>query len=111
MDKLLELVFKDADDAHIQHLASESYAEHVALGEFYESVRGSVDAIVEAGVGLDMPAPSSPKRPILKQLEDGYVELVDMRDEICQGATTLENLFDNLTANYASAIYKLKRFK
>ena len=111
MDKLIALVFKDADDAHRQHLLSENYAEHMALGDFYDAARQNLDAIVEASIGLDIPLPEKPADPILAQLEQGYVDLVEMRDEVCQGATTIENLFDNLTATYTSAIYKLKRFK
>ena len=104
MDKLLDVVFDNADAAHLQHLISKSYAEHMALAEFY-------DAIVEAAIGLDIPGPSKATSPILAQLEQGYVDLVEMRDEICQGATVLENLFDNLTAAYTTALYKLKSFK
>ena len=111
MDKMIDLVFSHADRAHIQHLASESYAEHMALGEFYDAARTAVDAIVEASIGLDMPPPAKVRPPILQQLEEGYVDLVEMRDEVCAGASVLENLFDNLTAAYATAIYKLKRFK
>lgn len=110
MDKLIDLVFDNADGAHLQHLVSKSYAEHEALAEFYDAARAATDAIVEAAIGLDLPGPSE-GAPILAQLEKGYVDLVEMRDEICQGATVLENLFDNLTATYTKAIYKLKRFK
>ena len=111
MDKMIDLVFSHADQAHIQHLASESYAEHMALAEFYDAARAATDAIVEAAIGLDIPGPSKATSPILAQLEQGYVDLVEMRDEICQGATVLENLFDNLTAAYTTALYKLKSFK
>ena len=83
----------------------------MALGEFYDTARKAVDAIVEASIGLDMPPPAKVHPPILQQLEEGYVDLVEMRDEVCAGASVLENLFDNLTAAYATAIYKLKRFK
>lgn len=111
MDKMIDTVFKHADQAHIQHLVSESYAEHMALGDFYSGVRDALDAFVEASIGLDVPVPEKVRPPILQQLEDGYVALVEMRDEVCQGATALENLFDNITGTYATAIYKLKRFK
>ena len=111
MDKLLDVVFDNADAAHLQHLISKSYAEHVALAEFYDAARAATDAIVEAAIGLDIPGPSKATSPILAQLEQGYVDLVEMRDEICQGATVLENLFDNLTAAYTTTLYKLKSFK
>lgn len=111
MEKLVDLVFADADDAHRQHLATESFSEHAALGEFYAGVRDAADAFVEAGTGLDLPAISSPDTPILNKLEDSYVALKDMRDDACQGDTTLENLFDGITGCYATALFKLKRLK
>lgn len=111
MEQLLDLIFADADDAHRQHLATESFSEHDALGEFYGSVREAVDSFVEAATGLDVPAIMSPETPILNKLEDSYVSLKDMKDAVCQQDTTLENLFDGITHCYARALFKLKRLK
>lgn len=109
IDALVKQVFKDADDAHREHLLTRSYAQHVALGDFYEGARGALDSIAEAYIALGMDLPSDPKGSPLKQLEDSYVELEGMKEEICKGIATLENLYDELTAVYLSAIYKLKR--
>ena len=111
MEQLIDVVFADADEAHRQHLATESFAEHEALGEFYDEVRGAVDAFVESAIGLDIPAPASPDTPVLNKLEESYIALKDMRDGLCQQDTTLENLFDNITACYTKALFKLKRLK
>ena len=111
MDQLIDLIFDDADAAHRQHLATESFSEHEALGEFYADVRSSIDAFVEVGTGLDLPPAASPETPILNTLEDSYVSLKEMRDTVCQGDSTLENLFDNITGCYAKTLFKLKRLR
>ena len=111
MEQLLDLVFGYADDAHKQHLASESFAEHMALGDFYDGVREAVDAFVEAGTGLDLPPIPASETPIIDKLENSYVALKDMRDGVCHQDTTLENLFDAITGCYATALYKLKRLR
>lgn len=109
MDDLLGLVFNDADEAHRQHLVTEKLSDHEALGEFYVAIREHLDTFVEAAIGLDVELPSEPEKPILDTLEESYVELRGMRADLCQGDTTLENLFDNLTAQYARTLFKLKR--
>jgi len=111
MDNLIETVFADADNAHRQHLTSLSYSEHMTLATFYSDVRDAVDSIVEAAIGLDVPPPTGSASPILELLEASYVELKETKGSVCQGDSTLENLFDNLTAVYASTLYRLKRLK
>lgn len=109
IEELMETVFADADSAHRQHLISESYAEHVALGEFYAGAREKLDAIIESAIALDLPMPTALDTPILETLEAGYVELVEKRDDVTQGASVLGSLYDELLHVYASAIFKLKR--
>jgi len=111
MDEIIDQVFGDADSAHRQHLLSESYAEHQALGEFYPAARAAVDAFVEAAIALDLPLPADRDADILGALEASYVSLTDARERTCQGDATLENLFDEVGAVYLKAIFKLKRLK
>ena len=107
---VIDIVFADADAAHRAHLATQSYAQHVALGDFYEEAREKVDKLVENMIALDLPAPEPDEANMLTHLESRYVELAGGRDELCQGATVLENIFDELLQVYTRAIYKLKRF-
>jgi len=109
VNELLDVVFANADAAHRQHLASESFAEHEALGEFYADARVAADAFTEAAIGLDVPPPDGDD-PIAV-IEGGLIELADMRERVCQDNPTLLNLFDELTAVYARALFKLKRLK
>ena len=108
--ELLTDMFAMADMAHTAHLATRSYAQHMALGEFYEGVREQTDAIVESMIGLGHTAPTVTGGPILKQIADKYEYLANNREACCQGLTELENLYDELLAVYVRAIYKLKRF-
>lgn len=108
---ITDLVFKDADAAHKAHLYSQSYAEHMALGEFYEGARDAIDELTEAMIGLGDPVPPSPMANPAKALEECYVELMRMRNKTCNGDPTLENLYDGLTSVYVKAIYKLSRLK
>jgi len=107
VNEITDLVFGDADAAHRQHLATQSYAEHMALGSFYEDVREGMDALAEALIALGQ-LPKAPGAPILNQLRDSFTRLQDMRS-VCDGVWAAENLFDNVTATYLSAIYKLER--
>lgn len=111
IERLLTQVLADADSAHRQHLISESYSEHVALFEFYASARDKVDGFVESAIGLDLPLPEAPETPTLEMLETAYVDLVERRDETCQGSTVLQNLYDELLHVYTNTIYTLKRLK
>ena len=111
IERLLTQVFADADSAHRAHLISESYAEHIALGDFYDAAREKVDAIIESAIGLDVPPPSPPDTPILELLETAYVDLAERREETCQDASVLQTLYDELLHVYTTAIFKLKRMK
>lgn len=110
MGELLDVVFANADTAHRQHLASESFAEHEALGEFYTDVRDAADAFTEAAIGMDVPAPDG-SDDIVAELEGGLIDLTDMRERVCHESSILLNKFDELTGVYARALFKLKRLK
>jgi Family of unknown function (DUF5856) len=111
MDEIIDLVFDDADQAHREHLLSESYAEHEALAEFYDGARGALDAFVEAAIALDLPLPEDREPSMLQRLEGSYVTLAEGREATCGGDATLQNLHDELAAVYLKAIYRLKRLR
>lgn len=51
MKRLLEELLFSVSQAHVYHLQTKSYAEHKALGEYYESVRDIIDELAEAYQG------------------------------------------------------------
>jgi DNA-binding ferritin-like protein len=108
LNSVIDLVLADADAAHRQHLTTTSFAEHVALGEFYTQVRKDMDAFAEALIAMGQkPGAGS---SALDQLKASFAQLNDLRS-VCDGVAAAENLFDNIGATYLSAIYKLERLK
>lgn len=109
MDELIAHLLETADVAHKQHLASTSYSEHMALGEFYASLRDNTDALAEALIGMGN-APTAPEEDISGYLKERYQDLLGMR-ALCDGDAAVENLFDGMLARFLSVIYKLDRLK
>ena len=51
MKQVIMALFHSATNAHILHLQTKSYAEHVALGAYYEGIVAPVDTLVETMQG------------------------------------------------------------
>lgn len=98
--------------AHLYHLKSTSYAQHMALGGLYEALPGLVDGLVEAyqgKYGLVTDYPSSMVECGADPLTfvaniKGYVETA--RETLPQDSE-LQNIVDEIAATVASALYKL----
>lgn len=102
--------------AHLAHLQSRSYAEHVALGGFYDSLVDLVDSYAEAYQGLfglikDYPATPVPAGAPLEFLVDFADWLRPHRAALGQGEAALENILDEAVALTAQTIYKLRFLK
>ena len=102
--------------AHLAHLHSRSYAEHVALGDFYDSLVDLVDSYAEAYQGLfglieDYPATPAPTDAPLNFLVDFADWLNTHRDKLGTGQTALESILDEAVALTAQTIYKLRFLK
>lgn len=99
--------------AHLAHLQSRSYAEHVALGGFYDSLVDLIDGYAEAYQGLfglikDYPATPAPTDAPLAVLVDFVDWVRSMRGALSQGEPALENVLDDITTLTAQTIYKLR---
>lgn len=116
IDELAAKVFADRDMAHMQHLRTDSYAEHVALGEFYEAVIPLVDDVIEMyqGVFSSFPAfqvQTKKVTDIKENLGDTLDWMQAMRDDISNGDSSIGNAIDTLAGCYQKTIYKLTRLK
>jgi hypothetical protein len=111
---LVARVFNTRNVAHLTHLKTKSYAQHMALNSFYEDVVGDADAVVEAYQGafglIDIPYLPAIKVPsnMVKHLEDEVAWIGTNRSAIAKDLPAIENLIDTLTETYLSTIYKLK---
>ncbi len=105
-------------NAHILHLQSTSYAEHQALGEFYDELGDLVDAFVEAYQGkknIIQKYPTDYKLPP----ESSVVYLNSLKDEVASLRHSagfpqdeeLQNEIDNIANLINSTLYKLRFLK
>ena len=113
INELASRVFQARNISHRAHWASKSYAEHVALGAFYDDVIEAVDSIVEEYQGLYATRldPFIVKDVDVKDLSDYLTSeadwIEDHREEISQGSSSIGNLVDNLTSVYTKTVFLL----
>jgi hypothetical protein len=101
--------------AHLHHLASSSYAEHVALADFYDPLGDLIDAYAEIYQGLEgqirtYPNVSPPKTAPVGLLED-YLDMVRAEQAEDQDSEALMNVLAEIEALTARSLYKLKFLK
>ena len=102
-------MFAVRDAAHKAHWSAKgpgSYAQHVALGEFYEGLVGPVDNYIETYQGYY--GLIFPQKDILKQIQADAKWLGENCDAICKENAALENIFQEIEAHFAKTYYKLK---
>jgi hypothetical protein len=85
IEQLISRVFYARNLAHYEHFRTKSYAQHKALGKFYDAVIGALDPLVEAHQGVNgiigsIPAPEDIKSDILKTLK-GDAEWIEKNHE------------------------------
>lgn len=116
IDELISRTFAMRDAAHREHFRTESYAVHVALGEFYTALPGLVDTLVEAYQGqFDIVGDFDVTLPLgdfdmQAKMQDDIDWMQATRDDVCLEDTSLLALLDNIVALYQRTAYKLKRF-
>lgn len=101
--------------AHMLHLKSASYAAHIALGEYYESIDDLIDTWIECYQG---------KYGMILKYDDSFedhdnaLEYIGMvRDYVEQTRVDLpddnelQNIVDEMVALLDRTIYKLSRFR
>lgn len=115
MKRFISLLFLARDLSHREHLKTNSYAQHMALGSFYESITGKADAIAEVyqgkyGLIEDLQITGfKGESPILNTLQEHVKWVEENRDTFFSKTdSTLQNMVDDILALYLSTIYKLK---
>lgn len=111
IEKCIEVVFSGRNAAHIEHWKTQSYAKHVALGEFYEKAPEVLDRLVEARQGVFgvVGKVQGESKDAAAQLKDDMLALTKLRAEACGNITALENIMDELLGLYMTTIFKLER--
>jgi hypothetical protein len=116
INELIQRVFVTRNATHVAHWRTKSYAQHKALGSFYDEIIEALDGLIEAHMGAsgdivdDITIPATkPVKDILKHLSDEAEWIDENREEIAGGISALENIVDNITSIYLTTIYKLKQ--
>jgi hypothetical protein len=116
IEELVSHVFAMRNAAHLAHFSTKSYAEHKALGKFYDELIGKIDTIVEAYQGYygligEVRIMMMPKDRMadLVRTELGWIQ--QNRDKIAKKNTMIENLIDDLMQTYSTTHYKLVNLK
>lgn len=113
--EFVAMVFLGRDLAHRAHLKTRSYAEHMALGAFYEGIIPLIDAFAEAYQGrynelLDVPLMDNGfEGEIADILDQQLAWIEDNRKRICpREESALHNEIDAVVSLYQSTLYKLR---
>lgn len=116
--RLIALLFLSREYAHRAHLRTTSYAQHMALGDFYESIVGIADSLTEAyqgrhGIIDDIPmleeTDTGEPADVLARHLDSVEKL--RYSAIQKTDTALQNIVDEAVAEYLSTLYKLRNLK
>ncbi len=101
--------------AHLLHLSSASYAQHMALGEFYEGLGDLIDKYAEVCMGLEdrvktWPTVPNPIDTPIDLLSDFLASVKEeMRED--RGSQSLMNILAEIEELTARTLYKLRFLK
>ena len=118
--RLIALLFLSRETAHRAHLETTSYAQHVALGSFYDEIIENADSIAEAYQGRHG---LIGKIPMLTEPDLGKDDIADILEKhlgmveklrytaVEKSDTAIQNLIDTAVETYLSTLYKLRNLK
>lgn len=117
--KFVAILFLSRDIAHREHLRTKSYAQHVALGDFYDAIIELTDSLTEMYQGRNGVIDSIPqlndedsdKTPA--QLLKKYLDLLEKTRYTAVEKTdsALQNKIDEIVGQFLSTLYKLENLK
>lgn len=109
------LLFLARDIAHIFHLSSHSYAEHMALNEFYDEIVDVADDFCECYQGyyntlLAPPLINNDQKGNIIDILDGQMKWIEANREaiVPRTNTALHNIIDEGVSIYSKTLYKLR---
>lgn len=110
-------LFEVRQIAHTAHLQTKSYAEHKALGSFYDDILGLADQFIETyqgqyGIVSGYESINTSKEgDIVKYLENFVDDVKNNRKNLNEDDTHLQNILDEIIGLTFQTLYKLKFLK
>ena len=113
IEELVARVFATRNAVHTGHWKTKSYAEHMALGDFYDALVDKIDDVVEMYQGAFDKIGAVETEPVvgkdlIKHLQTEARWINDNRESISGDICALENQLDELAGLYLSTLYKLR---
>jgi hypothetical protein len=104
-----------ATNAHFFHWSTNSYAQHKALGNYYDEIVELTDDLVEAYMGCyeqlkTFPSVYHQPKDALKYLESLNKFVEEARKDLPQ-ETQIQNIIDEIAQLIDSTLYKLRFLK
>jgi len=116
IQEISQILFETEIQTHIIHLqaANKSYAEHKALGDFYESLGDLNDDLVEksfAKIGMVQYKNIEIKNNLqpLPYIKSNMVKIEELRNSVKEGY--IQQMVDNILETFAHTIYKLENLQ
>lgn len=116
--QIISILFLSRDLAHKEHLKTTSYAQHMALGSFYDDVIDMADKLAETYQGRNGIIKEIPTITLKggKNIADKLKMMMDMIEKarysyISKDDTPIQNIIDEIVGLYLSTLYKLNAFK
>lgn len=111
--ELIKNIFAERNHSHIKHWTTDSYAQHQALGEFYDEVVEILDKFVEAYIGTFGKSDDIPKGEddISQMIRDNLSWINENRDELSNGVPAIENILDELAGLHMTTLFKLENLR
>lgn len=112
--KLVSLLFNARTNAHIAHLQTKSYAQHIALNDLYEGILDIADKFAESAQGTQgilngYTLGTLWSGDVVSNIETLHNEISGMKKEFTEGH--LLQLIDDATELTATVLYKLKNLR
>lgn len=112
IEELIGRVFATRNAVHLAHWRTDSYAQHQALGAFYDDLVDKIDRIVEMHQGAfdlidKVPTMQASPNNILNHLNTEAEWIETNSEELSGGIKAIENALQELSGSYYTTIYKL----
>jgi hypothetical protein len=115
--EFISLILESATQAHIFHLQSDSYAQHMALCAYYTAMPATVDALAELlqgryGIlrGYTAPAPYLEDNNVVEYFKN-LLETVDAQRANLPQDSNIQNSVETILDLIQSTLYKLTFLK
>ena len=113
MEEIIGLLFHARNVAHKEHLKTKSFAQHMALGTFYDEVIELADKLAEAyqgdeGIMADIPLFATTPNETIDNFLVKQVNMIEKLRDAASSRTAIQNIIDEVIGLYLSTIYKLR---